>query len=101
MGTVNDDAVLDKIREGGRGCVFCGHSKAMHYTHSPIMEPGHTFAAAEDEPIFVFRAQDQTAVLAVQYWMNILNPDLPPEKYEEAAEWCSTALAWPKKKQAD
>lgn len=101
MGTINQDTVLDKIREGGRACAYCGHSKAAHYPHSRISEDGHTYQAAEDEPIFILRAQDQTAVLAVQYWMNQLNPELPPEKYEEAAAWCSKALEWPRKKQAD
>lgn len=56
--------------------------------------------AADDEPVFVFRAQDQTAPMVVEYWLE-MNPDLPPEKAQEALAWIAAARMWPGRKMAD
>lgn len=40
--------------------------------------------AADDEPIFVLRAQDKSAPAAVRRWASDNKPTLDREKYEEA-----------------
>lgn len=112
MGTLKDDSVLNKLRALSetpwRGCarMDCGQtSGAPVHDGVPMGETeAHAFVDPADEPIFVLRAQDIKAVQTVQYWMNHLYPNLKtehPEKYEEAAAWCSKALTWPKKKAAN
>lgn len=64
-----------------------------------ILPPCLTNSAA-DEPIFVLRAQDETAVKLVAIWMqeNAINA---PEKLESAAQVYRNMYNWPYKKRAD
>ncbi len=55
---------------------------------------------ADNEPIFVLRAQDRSAPLAILYWMH-LNPDLPQEKRREAFQCAEQMFNWPKRKSPD
>lgn len=55
---------------------------------------------ADDEPIFVLRAQDETAPNTVLYWLQA-NPDLPEYKVTEAMNTVKAMRRWPTKKAAD
>jgi hypothetical protein len=56
--------------------------------------------AADNEPIFVLRAQDETSDAVVLEWIQ-RNPHLPPYKVREAMETVLAIRAWPTRKQAD
>lgn len=55
---------------------------------------------ADDEPIFVLRAQDKSAAPTVRYWI-LVNPGITQAKRTEA-EYCAQLMEdWPKQKDAD
>lgn len=56
--------------------------------------------AADDEPLFVLRAQDATAPLSIEHWL-AMNPQLPMEKRREAIECMEAMRAWPTQKKPD
>lgn len=58
--------------------------------------------AADDEPIFVLRAQDKLSHLVVRYWIMLAeNEDVNAEKLGEAAR-CERAMRdWPDRKTPD
>ena len=56
--------------------------------------------AGDDEPIFVLRAQDQSAPTAILMWL-AANPQLPDYKVTEALNTIKAMRAWPTKKAAD
>jgi hypothetical protein len=56
--------------------------------------------AADDEPIFVLRAQDMTAPGLVEMWIS-RNPQLPPAKRAEALDCAYRMRQWPHKKMPD
>lgn len=57
--------------------------------------------AAEDEPLFVFRAHDATSDLVVAYWLQLNQDTLAPEKAAHAVGWIKQAQAWPDRKRPD
>lgn len=60
--------------------------------------------AAEDEPIFVLRAQDLTAPDTIRYWMrNAVEHGavIPPAKFAHAQRMIEQMEAWPKRKLPD
>lgn len=58
--------------------------------------------AGDNEPIFVIRAQDESASGIIQMWL-IANPHISPEKRAEALDCQRAMREWPKdkKKKAD
>lgn len=58
--------------------------------------------AADDEPVFVLRAQDMSAASCVLWWCRQASiTGCPPEKIAEA-ERCATAMmVWPNRKMPD
>lgn len=60
-------------------------------------------AIAEDEPVFLLRAQDKTAAKAVRYWAAIQQqlPDCDMNAVKLAEQHADLMDAWPKKKTAD
>lgn len=58
--------------------------------------------AADDEPVFILRAQDMLAADAVDWWANHarLN-DVHCDKVREATELADQMRAWPKQKKPD
>jgi hypothetical protein len=58
--------------------------------------------AADDEPIFVLRAQDKLAPAVVQYWIDLARSQGTPEPTLQEAERCMASMeAWPTKKVPD
>lgn len=58
--------------------------------------------AADDEPIFVLRAQDKLAPEIVRAWAWVAkNNGLPLEKYQEAVELAEQMERWPTRKYPD
>lgn len=58
--------------------------------------------AADDEPIFVLRAQDMLAPESVREWANrALKCGLPHAKYEEALALAAKMEQWPNRKMPD
>lgn len=55
---------------------------------------------ADDEPIFVLRAQDESASTAVAYWLKI-NPQITGERKAEAQRCIEAMIQWPHRKKAD
>lgn len=55
---------------------------------------------AEDEPIFVLRAQDLTAPDTIMAWI-AKNPELPKDKLAEALRCAQAMRQWPKRKMPD
>jgi len=55
---------------------------------------------SDKEPIFVLRAQDESAPATVRYWVEH-NPQLSKERREEALALAQAMAAWPSKKRAD
>ena len=55
---------------------------------------------ADDEPIFVLRAQDVTSPVIILEWMRC-NPQIPEGKMREAFECVEAMRRWPKTKSAD
>lgn len=56
--------------------------------------------AADDEPIFVIRATDETSAAAIQAWL-CLNPGISPEKKERAIIAMLAMRNWKSKRKAD
>jgi hypothetical protein len=59
---------------------------------------------ADDEPIFVLRAQDVTAPMVIEFWLeNALGhgAQLAPEKIAHAQECIAAMVAWPTRKFPD
>ncbi len=56
--------------------------------------------AADDEPIFVLRAQDLSAPDVVDYWI-ARNPQISPEKRNEAVALACAMREWKNRKVAD
>ena len=52
----------------------------------------------EDEPVFLLRAQDQTAVKVLEYWISLNSDDTAIHLAQEHVE---RMKAWPVKKRAD
>lgn len=55
---------------------------------------------ADDEPIFVLRAQDVSAPVVILEWMRC-NPQIPESKMREAFECAEAMRRWPRHKSAD
>jgi|HubBroStandDraft_6_1064221.scaffolds.fasta_scaffold107012_4 hypothetical protein len=55
---------------------------------------------AADEPVFLLRAQDETAAAVVRFWA-ALNSQGDPMAVELALEHARKMDAWPRKKTAD
>jgi len=59
---------------------------------------------AEDEPIFVLRAQDITAPDVIEYWLSLAltrGAGIAPEKIAQAKECIREMRAWPNRKLPD
>lgn len=56
--------------------------------------------AGDDEPIFVIRAQDESASGIIQMWL-VANPNISAEKRADALDCQREMREWPKKKKAD
>lgn len=56
--------------------------------------------APPEEPVFILRAQDQSAGALIQLWIT-LNPQVNPEKMSSAMKTLEAMKAWPKKKLPD
>ena len=54
----------------------------------------------DDEPIFVIRAQDESAPAMIQGWL-AMNPGISPEKRQNAIITMEAMRRWPKRKKAD
>lgn len=54
----------------------------------------------KDEPVFLLRAQDETAAATVRFWAS-LNSQGDPQAVELARRHARLMDAWPKKKVAD
>jgi hypothetical protein len=54
----------------------------------------------DDEPIFVLRAQDESASMAVAYWLR-MNPQLSVERKAEAERCIEAMVQWSHRKKAD
>lgn len=57
--------------------------------------------AADEEPIFVLRAQDASAAKVIRYWAYLNSDTLQAEKYVEAIKCAEEFENWPNQKQAD
>lgn len=58
--------------------------------------------AADDEPIFVLRAQDRLAPFVVRYWAAQAEKwGTPREKLDEALALAAQMEAWPNRKRPD
>lgn len=57
--------------------------------------------AADDEPIFVLRAQDATAAIAVRQWARYSGLPRDHPKYQEAMQLAAMMDAWPVHKKPD
>lgn len=57
--------------------------------------------AADDEPIFVLRAQDKTAPDAIRLWAETNRSTLTHEKYQSARDLANEMEAWPDRKYPD
>lgn len=57
--------------------------------------------AADDEPVFILRAQDKSAALFVKFWAWWNEDESPPEKVQEARRAARAMDAWPTKKVPD
>lgn len=58
--------------------------------------------AAEDEPIFVFRAQDRLAPSFIRLWAQSAKlGGMSQAKYDEAIACCEAMEAWPTRKMPD
>lgn len=55
---------------------------------------------ADNEPIFVLRAQDASASSTVAYWLK-LNPQLSPERKAEVQRCQEAMIQWNHQKKAD
>jgi hypothetical protein len=52
-------------------------------------------AAAEDEPIFVLRANDELAPDVVRYWVHLsMEQELHADKLDEARHWADVMAEW-------
>jgi hypothetical protein len=69
---------------------------------SPFNYDEHATPIAEDEPVFLLRAQDMTAAPTVEHWA-ALNIDLvgSEELIRTAREHAALMRAWPVQKKAD
>jgi hypothetical protein len=56
--------------------------------------------AADDEPIFVLRAQDYSAPEVIKEWIRC-NPQIGPEKRHKAEGTIIAMLTWRTRKEAD
>ena len=54
----------------------------------------------DDEPLFLLRAQDQSAPSLIIGW-KIANPQVGPERLERANRCIMAMRAWPRRKRAD
>jgi hypothetical protein len=68
-------------------------------TNPALLAPGAT-PIAEDEPVFLLRAQDETAAATVRLWA-ALNTQGDPNAVQLALEHARKMDAWAKKKTAD
>ncbi len=57
--------------------------------------------AADDEPVFVFRAQDQTAPWVIEQWLDVNWDNLSEGKREHARACIAAMRAWPTTKLPD
>jgi hypothetical protein len=57
--------------------------------------------AADDEPIFVLRAQDASAPLTIRMWADWNKNTLKPEKYQAALDLACEMEQWHNRKQPD
>lgn len=58
--------------------------------------------AADDEPVFVLRAQDMSADILVDFWAELaLRMGCPQEKVDEAIDLAAEMRAWPHRKWPD
>jgi hypothetical protein len=57
--------------------------------------------AADDEPLFVLRAQDQSSPSVVMYWISCNFLNAPEDKLREAFELAISMRKWPIQKAAD
>lgn len=58
--------------------------------------------AADDEPVFVLRAQDMFAANLVEQWAELAEGRrCPPEKVAEARELAANMRTWPSRKYPD
>jgi hypothetical protein len=56
----------------------------------------------EEEPVFLLRAQDELASLAVDYWADLMESNGgDPELIRLAREHAAKMAAWPNQKMAD
>jgi hypothetical protein len=66
-----------------------------------LTDPRSCFSkAADDEPLFVLRAQDFTAPATILDWL-LHNPDLPDDKHDEAIACIEAMEAWHTRKMPD
>ncbi|HET6207810.1 MAG TPA: hypothetical protein VFD98_13435 [Terracidiphilus sp.] len=57
--------------------------------------------AADDEPLFVLRAQDQSSPSVVMFWIACNFPNAPEDKLREAFDLALSMRKWPNRKAAD
>ena len=57
--------------------------------------------AADDEPVFVLRAQDFTAPIVIREWLRINAGTIPFDKAEEARQLIAAMENWPNRKIPD
>lgn len=50
--------------------------------------------AGDDEPIFVFRAQDALMIPAIRYWLGQAQITLTPDHYAEVIDLLDTVAQW-------
>lgn len=56
--------------------------------------------AADDEPLFILRAQDMTASTLVDLWADINHANASPEKIIDARKLADAMRRWPTRKAA-
>ena len=58
--------------------------------------------AADDEPVFVLRAQDELAPAVIEFWASMaLKNGIGREKYDAAFDCAEAMRAWPHRKMPD
>jgi len=66
------------------------------------LESGCIAKAADDEPVFVLRAQDRLAPMTVRHWARLAEmKGAPAEKVREARVLAEAMEAWPNRKYPD
>lgn len=76
------------------------HAREDYDNIQEITTNGTTRRIPKDEPVFLLRAQDETAAATVRFWAS-LNTQGDQRAVQLALEHARKMDAWPKKKTAD